>query len=314
MHIRTKLLAAVAAGALLASGATAAPAKKHRSTASTNHRKTATATNGNRALLDEVRALREQVNGLKQRLDVQESAQATTQETATAAQTQAAAASSAVPGEVKTQLAANKPKPQWFDSTSISGRMYFNFSNVDQKSNGGKSTADGTGFNIKRFYVGVDHTFSPIFSANVTMDISNVVGQTANANFATPTSGAAGAAVNNLAIVGKGFYVKKAYLQAKLDPALIIRLGSADLPWIPYVENQYGYRHIENVVSERDGFGTSADWGIHVLGDIAGGLISYQFSAIDGGGYRNVKVTNTVDFEGRVSASYKGAYAAVGGY
>src|SRR5262249_19338239 len=130
--------------------------------------------------------------------------------------------------------------------------------------------------------------FDSTFSANLTMDAANVVGQTANANFATPNvtipaqpagaTPAATANVNNLAIVGKGFFIKKAYLQAKLNPAFIVRLGAADLPWIPYVENQYGYRHIENILSERDGHGTSSDWGVHVLGDLAGGLISYQVS------------------------------------
>src|ERR1700712_1310376 len=62
------------------------------------------------------------------------------------------------------------------------------------------------------------------------------------------------------------------------------------------------------------GFGTRADWGVHVLGDLAGGLISYQVSVIDGGGYRNVKVTKYVDLEGRLSGQYKGLWAAVGGY
>jgi nucleoid-associated protein YgaU len=316
MDIRTKLLVATATGALLASGAQAAPAKKHH---------TAAKSSANAELLEEVRALRAQVNEMKQRLDVQESAQVNTQEAATAAQTQAAAAAAqaqaaqtqaaavqtSVPTEVKTQLAANKPKPQWFDSTSISGRMYFNFSNINQKSNGARSANDGTGFNIKRFYLGVDHTFSPIFSANLTMDISNVVGNTSNYNFPANSTTAP---ANSTALVGRGFYVKKAYLQAKLNPALVLRLGAADLPWVPYVENQYGYRHIENTLIDRLSYGTSADWGIHVLGDLAGGLLSYQVSVIDGAGYRNVKVTNSVDFEGRLSAQYKGFYAAGGFY
>jgi hypothetical protein len=108
--------------------------------------------------------------------------------------------------------------------------------------------------------------------------------------------------------------VKNAFLQAKLDPALVIRAGAAPLPWVPYIENQYGFRHIENETLDRLNYGTTADWGIHVLGDLAGGLISYQISAIDGGGYRNVKVTKTVDLEGRLSAQYDGFWAAVGGY
>ena len=284
----------------------------------------------------EIKALREQIDMLSQRLDLNEQSQAqataainaaqsqaaTAATTAQAAQTQAAAAQAAVPTEVKTALAKQpKPKNAWANDTSISGRMYFNFSNINQKNNGVKQANNGTGFNIKRFYLGVDHTFDSTFSANLTMDASNVVGNTANANFpGAPSNGTCTtlpctpAINNNVNIVGKGFYIKKAYLQAKLNPAFIVRLGAADLPWIPYVENQYGFRHIENVLSERDGTGTSADWGVHVLGDLAGGLISYQVSVVDGAGYRNVKVTNTVDVEGRVSAQYKGFYAAVGGY
>lgn len=274
----------------------------------------------------EIKELREQIEALTQRLDLTEQSQAqataainsaqsqaaTAATTAQAAQTQAAAAQAAVPTEVKTALAKQpKAKNAWANDTSISGRMYFNFSNIDQKSNGVKQAGNGTGFNIKRFYLGVDHNFDSTFSANLTMDASNVVGSTSNGNF-TPNSAANPAA--STALVGRGFFIKKAYLQAKLNPAFIVRLGSADLPWIPYVENQYGFRHVENVVSERAGFGTSADWGVHVLGDLAGGILSYQVSVIDGGGYRNVKVTNSVDVEGRVSAQYKGFYAAIGGY
>ena len=44
------------------------------------------------------------------------------------------------------------------------------------------------GFNIKRFYLGVDHKFNDMFAANVTMDVSNVVGQTSFNNFVTPTA------------------------------------------------------------------------------------------------------------------------------
>ena len=65
---------------------------------------------------------------------------------------------------------------------------------------------------------------------------------------------------------------------------------------------------------DRAGFGTSADWGFHVLGDIGDGLLSYQFSVIDGGGFRNVRVTKSVDYEGRVGLNYQHFFAGVGGY
>ena len=267
----------------------------------------------------EVEELKAQVQALTARLDAQDAAQRdaaaqlqAAQAAAAAAQQQAAAAQAAaesqakaLPDEVKTQMASWKPKGGWWDDTTISGRAYFNISSIDQKTNGVKSTSNGFGYNIKRFYFGVDHKFSDVFSANLTTDISNVVGQTSNANFnsaATP------------GLVGRGLYIKKAYLQAKINPALIIRVGSADLPWVPYAEGIYGYRHIENTLIDRISFGTSADWGVHVLGDIADGLFSYQISVVDGGGYRNVKVTKTVDVEGRASLNYKGIQAAVGGY
>lgn len=278
---------------------------------------------------DEIAALREQVRALTERLDAQAATQQQILTQAQAAQTQAQVATTesqqvkaavaeqaaAVPEQVKVALSKQpKPKPQWFDNTSISGRMYFNASNIDQKVNGVRPVGEpngitnGTGFNIKRFYLSVDHTFDSVFSADITTDISNAVGRTSNGDFNAFT------APSDAQLIGRGLYVKKAYLQAKISPAFIIRAGAADLPWVPYVEGAYGYRHIENTLIDRTGFGTSSDWGIHVLGDLADGLVSYQFSVVDGAGYRNVKVTKSVDFEGRVSAAYKGFFGAVGGY
>jgi len=331
MTIRRTLLAGAGLGALaLCATPTFAKAPVH-------HKKASASASANSALIAQIKALQDQVSDLSARLNVQEAAQRETvanvnnaqvaassaasqaaqaQTAAAKAQTAAADASDtakkAVPAAVKTELASFQ-KGKWWDSTSVSGRMYFNFSNVDTKINGVKPAGsnNGTGFNIKRFYLGVDHTFSPIFAANVTMDVSNVVGST-NTQNVNPNSAASPA--NATALVVKGFYIKKAYLQAKLDPAFIVRLGAADLPWVPYSENQYGYRHLENTIADRTSFATSADWGVHVLGDLAGGLVSYQVSVVDGGGYRNVKVSKSVDVEGRLSLNYKGFYAAVGGY
>jgi hypothetical protein len=295
------------------------------------------------AQAEQIRVLQAEVEALTARLDAAENNSRAIQQAAADAQAQAAeavaqataatAATKDVPAQVKVALDKEpRMKPQWFDNTQVSGRMYFNFSNINQRQNGAhlagepNGTLNGTGFNIKRFYLGIDHTFSPIFSANLTMDVANVVGRTSNGDFNTitgttdttgagcPTASKCPTSVGDAQLVGRGFYIKKAYLQAKISPALIIRAGSADLPWVPYVEGIYGYRHIENTLIDHLGFGTSADWGIHILGDLAKGLVSYQFSAVNGAGYRNIKVTKSVDFEGRVSMAYKNFFAAVGGY
>ena len=211
--------------------------------------------------------------------------------------TQVAQAASASAEEAKSAgdaTSAFAKAAKWAADTKVSGRMYYNISSVTAKNAAGAKVEKDGGFELKRFYVGVDHKFDDTFAGNVTMDVSRVDNGGKN--------------------VGLGFYVKKAYLEAKLAKELKVRLGSADMPWIPYSEGIFGYRHIEKVITDLDGFGTSADWGIHASGDLAGGVVSYQVSAIDGGGYRDPKFTKTVDLEGRVSVKYGGFNAAVGGY
>jgi hypothetical protein len=228
------------------------------------------------------------------------------------ANTAAATATAANTVATKDRVVVDAVK--WASNTQVHGAVFFNASTITQNSNGGRTTATGTGVNIKRVYIGVDHQFDKVFSASLLADVSNVAGSSSsgnNASFSTSTS----------APVGRGFYVKNAYIQAKIDPALIIRVGAAPLPWVPYVEGYNGHRYVENMLLDRvsqgsvkQKLGTTADYGVHVLGDLFGGLISYQVSAIDGSGYRDVNVTKYVDFEGRVSAQYKGFFAAVGGY
>jgi hypothetical protein len=167
--------------------------------------------------------------------------------------------------------------------------MYYDLTNIEQKRDGAKVAPTGTSFDIKRFYVGIDHKFNDTFSANVTTDVAYV-------------------AADGLTQV----YIKKAYLQAKVSDALVFRLGSADLPWIPFAEDTYGYRFVENTIADRDKFGTSADWGVHALGKL--GMINYQVSVINGAGYKNPIRTKSMDVEGRVSTSFDGVTLGVGGY
>ncbi len=309
--LNTIALSAVAA-VLVAPATADAKAKRHHAA----HAGPSTAAELHEAQ-EEIGQLQARLTSLEAKIDQQGSTQqATASQAASQAEaaTQLASTASAkadqavVKADAATAAAAHPPIPKalaWASNTQINGRMFFNESTITQKTKGANNANSGTGFNIKRMYFGVDHQFSPIFAGTLLMDISNVVGQTNNQNFnAAGTPG----------LVGKGFYIKQAFLQAKLDPALVIRVGSAALPWVPYVEGQYGLRHIENTTVDRLSYGTTADWGVHVLGDLAHGLISYQVSAIDGGGYRNVKVTKYVDLEGRLSAQYDGFWAAIGGY
>src|SRR5690348_13244678 len=195
------------------------------------------------------------------------------------------------------------PKPEapgWWGGTTISGKAYLNVSNINQTSTNlagdtTDSSQNGVQTELKRFYVGIDHKFNDVFSANITTDFRY------NAN-----------GTSNDVLV----YVKKAYLQAKLNPALNVRVGAADLPWVPFAEGVYGYRFVENTLADRTKFGTSTDWGVHVFGGFGKGLVNYQVSAIDGNGYKTLtRNTNTIDLEGRVDVHpIKPIVLAVGGY
>ena len=302
MAIKPSLLASAAFGlvcAMAAGQADAAP--KH------HHRKAAAQDAGLKA---EVQQLRDQVEALQATIAAQQQASSQTQgqiqqaqaqaaqaqATAQAASDQAAATRAAaeaeirtIPATVHTEVVKVVPKAGWEANTSVSGRMYADLTHIEQKRDGTSIAPTGTGIDVKRFYVGVDHKFNNVFSGNVTTDFnySSVDGETQ-------------------------IFIKKAYLQAKLSDALVFRLGSADMPWIPYVEDLYGYRFVEQTIIDRTKYGTSADWGVHALGKY--GIFNYQLSVVNGGGYKNPTRTKTMDFEGRLGLNYMGFNAAVGGY
>jgi hypothetical protein len=263
---------------------------------------------------EEIRLLKSEVEDLKARLDAQGQAQQATAAQVAQTQTQvqevAATAESAqekietVPEQVNVAIGQlPKPKPSWADRTQVGSTVFADFSDIEQKNNGARVAPSGTAFDLKRAYISVDHQFNDIYSANLTTD-----------------------AQYNSTLGATELFVKKAYVTAKYFNWLTIRAGAADLPWVPFVENLYGYRYVENVLIDRTKFGTSTDWGLHVLGSSdpigspTGPVISYAVSAVDGSGYKapsgagSAPRTDTLDVEGRLSVKWMDFTAAVGGY
>ncbi|MGH8184467.1 MAG: porin [Rhodanobacteraceae bacterium] len=178
----------------------------------------------------------------------------------------------------------------WADSTKVGGTMFLDFTHLDQTSHGKQTAASGTGLDVKRFYLSIDHRFNDIWSANLTTDFnySSSDGETQ-------------------------LFVKKTYLQGAFSKLATLRAGSANMPWIPFVEDWYGYRFVENTLVDRMHYGNSADWGLHLLGD--NGVFNYQVSAVNGGGYKSPSRSDHVDFAARVGVQpIKGLMFAVGGY
>lgn len=181
--------------------------------------------------------------------------------------------------------------PAAFPANKFGIRIYADASSKQNKdeATGVKSSDSGVGVDVKRTYFTFTHSFDPIWSAVFQSDI-----------------GDQGARRYDV-------FVKKAFIEAKLNPMATFRLGSADTPWVPYVEGLYGMRYLEQTITDHLSFGTSADWGFHILG--ANPVWGYQFSVVNGKTYSVPTRTKSVDFEGRVSFTpVKGLNLAVGGY
>lgn len=183
-------------------------------------------------------------------------------------------------------MTAGAAPPDGVASTAATGLAYLDATGVDRS--GTSSTAAHV--DVKRLYLSFEHRFGDVWSVSATTDF----------NYAGATGTSA-------------FFIKKLYSQARVSPAVVVRVGSANLPWIPFVEDLYGYRFVEPTLIDRLHFGTSADWGVHLLGER--GVVDYQVSAVNGLGYRKPQRSGHVDFEGRVALRpAAGLTLAVGGY
>ena len=310
MTLKARLIGGAAVGAALSLGLIGTAGAK-----TTRHR---APSSSERALRTEVESLKAEVHALEARLDVQSAAQQqaaahqqaqiqATQAQAQAAQTAARAAQTQVasqqsqietlPAEVETATRKAAPKPGWWNDTRVGGTVFADLSHIDNRNDGVKNAQSGTDYDIKRAYISIDHRFNDVFSANLTTDFT----------YDSTTK-------------ATQLFVKKAFLQTNLvDKALIVRAGSADLPWVPFVEGFYGYRYVEKELLDYYGFGTSADWGVHALGSLWGDHVSYAVSVVDGEGFKipalgNANRTRTMDVEGRLSANLDHVTLAIGGY
>jgi len=175
--------------------------------------------------------------------------------------------------------------------TTLSGKTYIDFTDLDQTRNGSDTANAGSGLDVKRFYLTVEHKFDDFWSASLTTDFNY-----------TASSGET------------QLFVKKAWVQAKFSDALKLRAGADDMPWIPFVEGLYNMRYVENTLIDRLKYGTSSDWGVHAFGS-GDNLWNYNVAVVNGAGYKNPARSDSADVEARFGITpLPGLSLAVGGY
>jgi hypothetical protein len=185
--------------------------------------------------------------------------------------------------------------------TTISGKMFVDFSYREHS----VAAADtGAGLDLKRFYLTVDHSFNDVWGARFRSDVGDLAIVSVQSKDGDVT-----AKTGHIDI-----FIKNAYIEAKLAPELVLRLGSADLPWVPFIEDLYHFRFIELELIDRTGFGTSADWGLHAGGKFGGGVLQYAVSVVNGRGYGDYTRAQAPTVEARVAlVPVDGLTFAVGG-
>lgn len=177
-------------------------------------------------------------------------------------------------------------------STTIGGEAFFDLTHISQQQNGVDVAPTGTGFDVKRFYLVVDHTFDDVWSADLTTD-AQYISTATNTGLSNSTTASSGGVTE--------VFIKRLYLQGKLDDAFVVHIGSYTSPWVPFVESLYGYRWVEKTALDRLGLGNTADWGVNATGKFGDTGVTYSASVVDGAGYKNPTRTKDVDFEGRIA-------------
>jgi len=189
-------------------------------------------------------------------------------------------------------------------STTVGLQSFMDFGNISNQQNGVDVAPSATGFDIKRFYLIVDHKFDNVWAANLTTDAEYLTDKTTTVvtsvgpplKTTTVTTSAGSGGVTEV-------FIKKLYLQATLSDAFVVHAGSYTSPWAPFVESLYGNRYIEKTQTDRLGYANTADWGLNASGKLGGGLFTYSASVVNGGGFKNPSRSKYVDYEGRVGVS-----------
>ncbi|HET7176751.1 MAG TPA: carbohydrate porin [Gammaproteobacteria bacterium] len=192
--------------------------------------------------------------------------------------------------------------------TTIGGLIYTDLTSVsttqDQTSGNVDKDPNGFGLDVKRGYFIVNHSFDDVWSSNLTTDFNFASYKDTSTSVVTgglPTETVT--TTTTTTTPETQLFIKKLYVQGKFDDMATMRVGSADMPWIPFAESIYGYRFVENTLIDRTiaggSFGNSADWGVNLNGK--SDMVNYSVSMVNGGGYKNPSRSKSMDFEGRVA-------------
>jgi hypothetical protein len=192
---------------------------------------------------------------------------------------------------------------------------------ADATANENKGLANGFHFsrtylNVRKYFENGDHfrlTLDQMLNnvgGNNTNCNGNVAGSAGKCNEAAPfgLSGFAGTGRNNT-------FVKYVYYEHVFMPGVQLRAGMHQTPWIEYEENRWTYRYLFPTMVDQQGFQTSSDLGVSLLGKVLNNMLEYHISFQEGEGYQNTPDGRGYAVLGRVSVEpIKGVIVSVFGH
>ncbi len=97
-------------------------------------------------------------------------------------------------------------------------------------------------------------------------------------------------------------FLKHAYLEWKdWAPGMSVRAGMIDTPYVPYQEKFLGTRWIGKVFTDSQKVLGSADLGVNLAGEHAGGVVSWGAAVMNGEGYDKLEVNAGKSVQARLS-------------
>lgn len=160
----------------------------------------------------------------------------------------------------------------------LGGKVFVDATQKETIKNG-VTSARTKGFNLGRAYLTAKYYFNHDWMMRVTTDVNQESTLKKHTNV----------------------FLKYAYLQGKLyGDAVVLRVGVSHNPWIDYEQGLWKHRYFTKVTSDEFKYDNSADIGVGLKGKLADGLVKYWATAVNGGGYGNLKQSNAIDYKARV--------------
>ena len=189
--------------------------------------------------------------------------------------------------EAKKEIVADAKKelklPEWLSRTKIGGKAYLQYRYELKDSN-----KDMNDFDVTRFYFTVESDLQDRVSMKMTTDMYPRV---KSSDGKDSTEGDYEVRLKH------GFLTFKDYPFKDLN----ILFGQADLPWVPYEEDLWGYRVQGTIFPDREGLLTSTDLGIGVKGKLFNEILDLHLALVNGEGWNDPEQNKYKDFQGRLT-------------